>query len=187
MVYKFILLSDEVDNFLREIEIDSSASFLDFHNIISESLGYDNKQLASFFLCNDDWEKEQEITLMEMDSSSDVDSYIMEETSLESMVEDEGQRLVYVFDYLTERMLFIELREIFPSKSLDKPVCTKSKGKAPAQVIDFDDFSSPKAGKGGKEFSTDEDFYGDEDFDMDELDEEGFGDLNIDDMDDSIL
>ena len=34
MVYRFTIISDEVDNFLREIQIDPDATFLDFHNAI---------------------------------------------------------------------------------------------------------------------------------------------------------
>ena len=48
MVYKFLILSDEVDNFQREIEIDSEATFLQFHEAIQESAGYDKKQITSF-------------------------------------------------------------------------------------------------------------------------------------------
>ena len=41
MVYRFLLLSDEVDNFKREIQISSQATFLDFHKEILKSTGYD--------------------------------------------------------------------------------------------------------------------------------------------------
>ena len=40
MIYKFRLLSDEVDNFRRDIEIDSEATFLELHNAILESVKY---------------------------------------------------------------------------------------------------------------------------------------------------
>ena len=58
MVYKFRILSDEVDAFVREIAIDSEATFLDLHKAILESVDYTPDQMSSFFLCNDDWEKE---------------------------------------------------------------------------------------------------------------------------------
>ena len=63
MVYRFTIISDEVDNFRREIQIDSDATFLDFHNAILKSVGYPNDQMTSFFICDDNWEKETEITL----------------------------------------------------------------------------------------------------------------------------
>lgn len=89
MVYRFTLISDEVDDFIREIKIDSEATFHDFHEAILKAAGYKNDQLTSFFICDDDWEKEQEITLEDMGTSSDEDSYIMKETKLSDLLEDE--------------------------------------------------------------------------------------------------
>ena len=40
MVFRFLILSDEVDDFKREIKIDAEATFLDLHDAILESVGY---------------------------------------------------------------------------------------------------------------------------------------------------
>jgi hypothetical protein len=40
MLFKFVILSDEVDGFLREITIDSEATFFDLHSILLDSVGY---------------------------------------------------------------------------------------------------------------------------------------------------
>ena len=50
MVYNFRIVSDEVDNFKREIKIDADATFLDLKNAICESVDYDKNQLSSFFI-----------------------------------------------------------------------------------------------------------------------------------------
>ena len=105
MVYKFRIISDEVDDFLREIQIDSEASFYDLHEAILKSTGYKDDQMTSFFICDDDWEKETEITLEDMGSgSSEEDTYIMRETPLSELLEDEKQKMIYVFDPLAERV-----------------------------------------------------------------------------------
>lgn len=57
MVYKFRIISDEVDDFLREIKIDSEASFYDLHEAILKCTNYKDDQMTSFFICDDDWEK----------------------------------------------------------------------------------------------------------------------------------
>ena len=165
MIYRFTLISDEVDDFVREIQIDPEATFYDFHEAIVKSVGYTNDQMTSFFICDDDWSKNTEITLVEMDTTSEVDNYIMEDTRLEELLEDEHQKLLFVFDYMTERAFFMELREIVPGKDLDAPICSKSVGTPPAQIVSFDEFEA-------KNGSTDvgEDFYGDSEYDMDELD-----------------
>ena len=43
MIYRFILISDEVDDFMREIQIDADATFLDFHKAIQETCGYKDR------------------------------------------------------------------------------------------------------------------------------------------------
>ena len=39
MIFKFILVSDEEDEFRREIEIESDSTFLELHKAILESVG----------------------------------------------------------------------------------------------------------------------------------------------------
>lgn len=172
MVYKFKLVSDEVNNFSREIEIDSTSTFLQLRNVILDSVGYTRDELDSFFLCEDDWTKHEEITLEDMGSSSDQDIWLMDETPLNELVEDEGQKLMFVFDYITERAFFLELKEIIPGRDLKEPICTVSKGKAPSQMVDLGEFEEKidKAANALKE-DLDMDFYGDSDFNEDELPE----------------
>ena len=138
MIYRFTIISDEVDDFIREIQIDPEATFYDFHEAILKSAGYANDQMTSFFICDDDWEKEKEITLEEMDDNPEMDSWVMKETQLSELVEDEKQKLLYVFDYMTERCFFIELSEIITGKEMKGAKCTKKAGEAPKQTVDFD-------------------------------------------------
>lgn len=170
MIYRFTIISDEVDDFVREIQIDPDATFYDFHQAILKCVGYTDDQMTSFFICDEDWEKEKEVTLEEMDDNPEIDSWVMDETPISELVEDEKQKLLYVFDYLTERCFFIELSEIITGKSIDKAVCTKKSGEAPQQIIDFEEFDAKAAGS----LDLGEDFYGDQDFDMDEFDKDGF-------------
>ena len=173
MIFKFLILSDEVDNFKREIKIDADATFLDLYDAIVKCTGFSNKEMASFFLCDDKWRKKQEITLVEMDTYSDEDSYIMEECILSDYLEDEKQKLMFVFDYFNERALFIELSELIPGKSLKTPVCTLSVGKAPEQIANIEDLKADSVS-----LDMGETFYGDESFELDELDREGFEGLD---------
>ena len=173
MVFRFLLLSDEVDDFKREIQIDADATFFDLHKAIIKSVGYKEGEMTSFFLCDDNWEKEKEITLVEMDTSSEEDSYTMEASTLNDFLEDERQKLMYVFDYLTERAFFMELREIITGKDLDEAVCTQSVGEAPVQFVDFDTVSSSS-----DSHDLGENFYGAESYDEAELDAEGFDGLD---------
>lgn len=173
MIFRFLILSDETEDFKREIQIDGDASFLDLHKAIIESVNYKDAEMTSFFICSDSWEKEREITLVEMDTTSEEDSYTMENSILNDFLEDERQKLMYVFDYLSERALFMELREIITGKNLDSAKCTKSIGIAPPQFVDFDEAIISTS-----TLDTGEVFYGSDSYNIEELDLEGFEDIN---------
>lgn len=93
--------------------------------------------------------------------------------NLNDFLEDEKQKLLFEFDYLNERSLFIELAEIIPGKNLKKPLCSISEGEAPMQTITPDDEKPEKAGE-----DLGESFFGDESFDIEELDKEGYEGLD---------
>lgn len=183
MIFNFRIVSDEVDNFKREIKIDADATFLDLKNAICDSVGYDKNQMCSFFLCDRNWEKEKEITFEDMGSDSDEDVWLMEDTILSDYIEDEGQKMLFVFDYMTDRAFFIEMKELITGKNLKDPVCTLSLGHAPAQTVDLDEFNAKIDAKAAATVASiddlDEDFYGEDDFNPDEFDEEGFDELTF--------
>ena len=182
MIFNFRIVSDEEDHFKREIQIDASATFLDLKKAICDSVGYDKNQMSSFFLCDRNWEKEKEITYEDMDTEPDQEVWLMDESVLGDFIDDEGQKLLYVFDYFTERAFFIEMTNIITGKSLLEPVCSLSIGQAPPEFIDLKDFDAKVDAKAAAaaEPDLDEDFYGQEGFTEDEFDAQGFDEMTFD-------
>jgi hypothetical protein len=132
MVYKFVLLSDEDESFVREFEFLDSHTLLDFHHTIQEELEFDKSQMASFFLATDNWEKEEEFTLFDMGTGSST----MEVAILDDIIFRKNQKLLYVFDFFNERALFVEYTgEAKEVDGREYPLCTNSKGLPPKQVI----------------------------------------------------
>jgi len=181
MIFKFRLVSDERNNFKREIEIDADATFLDLKNAICESVGYDKNEMCSFFLCDDAWEKEREITLEDMGTESDQDAYIMEECILSDYIDDEGKKLLFVFDYLTDRAFFLEMNEMITGRNLKDPVCSLSLGQAPAQHIDLNRFVDDLDKSTAKTTTLDD--FDDEieevGYNPDEYDPDGFSEMDL--------
>ena len=180
MVYKFKLVSDEVSNFSREIEIDANSSFFQLRNAILDSVNYTKDDMDSFFLCDEEWQRQEEITLEDMGSSSDQDIWIMDDTPLNELIEEEGQKLVFVFDYLTERSFFMEMKEAVPGRNLSDPICTVKRGNPPVQRVDMDEFER-QIDQNVKKQVEDldiEDLYGDTEYNDDELGS-GFEDLSL--------
>ena len=180
MIFNFRLVSAAVDNFKREIRIDSTATFLDLKKAICESVGYDKDQLSSFFICDNNWEKEKEITFEDMGSDPDQDVWLMDEATLDEFIEDEGQKLLYVFDYMTERMFFMEMTEMIMGRNLKDPVCSLSLGTPPPEAIDLDEFDAKIDAKNTAAADLDEDFYGEDSYNDDEFDAEGFDEMTFD-------
>ena len=132
MVYKFVVLSDEDEAFMREFEFLDSQTLLDFHNLIQEELEFDKSQMASFFMAADNWEKEEEFTLFDMGTGSST----MEDAVLEDIIFHKNQKLMYVFDFFNDRSLFIEYTgEADEINGREYPVCSNSSGLPPKQVV----------------------------------------------------
>jgi len=132
MVYKFVVLSDEDDAFVREFEFLDNQTLMEFHNILQEELEFDKSQMASFFLASDNWEKEEEFTLFDMGSGSST----MDDAILEDIIFRKNQKLLYIFDFFNERGLFIEYTgEVDEIDGREYPVCTNSKGIPPKQIV----------------------------------------------------
>lgn len=171
MVYHFVILSDEVDDFRREIEIDAEATFLDLHNTIIKSCNYKNDEMTSFFICESDWTKTTEITMVDMNEDPTRESGpIMEKTHLDDMIHEEKQKVLYCFDMMCDRYLYMQLKSIEVKAHKMKPEVTLSKGTAPKQSGDLGDiFSDIENG-----------MYGEDDYDPDEIDLDGY--QNLDDI-----
>jgi len=151
--YRFRLLYEEQDDFLRDIEIKPGQTFKDFHDIILESVELEGNELASFFICDPRWNKQLEITLIDMgikepDTESDDDDddrkpvnvpipvKIMQDVKIREVIDDPHQRILFEYNFLNPRVFFIELTKIVdadPKK--DYPYCVKKEGTLTPSVV----------------------------------------------------
>lgn len=146
MVFKFRLLSDEVEDFQMDIEVPYDMDLLKLHNFIRKQLGYNPCEMASFFMSDVEWEKFREFTLIDMgfegDYDEDDDDEIappmpMEKVTVANVIRNRFDRLIYVFDMFTERQLYMQLLESQAAQSgVDYPRMVELKGKAPKQFSD---------------------------------------------------
>lgn len=153
MLFQFLILSGESEDFVREILIDAKSTFLHFHTAIQESVGYDQGQLASFFLSDADWGKGQEITLMLMDEQQEA--FLMNEQSLENQIRAAKDRLIYIFDFFGNRGFFVELVKVLPERDLETPILLRTQGEAPDQIF-MDTFEDDDLLGTEEEFPEDE-------------------------------
>lgn len=141
-VYKFKIVVEDNEDIYREIEILSSQTFEDFHSIIQDAFKFDRKHSASFFVSDDYWRKDQEVTLKKEDLELDADEIklgvspkkLMSATKIAKYIDSPRQRFVYVFDPAVKWTFCIELMKILPDNPKGSfPAIVKSIGNPPKQ------------------------------------------------------
>jgi hypothetical protein len=175
MIYKFRIISSENEDFIREIAINSHSTFYDLHMFLVDDLNYDSSQMTSFFLTDQNWHKETEVTLIDMTDGVDPDIKVMDKINLGLIITEKKQRLLYVFDQFAERSLFLELFEIREGE-IPHPKCTRREGIPPVQLdvsamesgdiedLDLDEFTGEEDLKDFSENLEDLNIYDQEDW-----------------------
>jgi len=133
MIYKFRIISSENEDFIREVAINSHSTFHDLHMFLVDELNYDSSQMTSFFLTDQNWHKETEVTLIDMTDGMDPEIKVMDKTNLGELLTEKKQRLLYVFDQFAERSLFLELFE-FRDGEITHSKCIRREGTPPVQL-----------------------------------------------------
>ncbi|HLN53079.1 MAG TPA: hypothetical protein VK212_05180 [Lentimicrobium sp.] len=145
-LYRFRLLAEEQEDFLRDYDILASQTFLEFHDLIKETVELKGNELASFFVCDRNWRKKKEITLLDMQAEEDqapvdeddeekpklnrLPTFEMAKMKIKEVIDDPHQRLLFEYDFLNPKTFYIELMKIIDADKNEKyPKCVKSVGK----------------------------------------------------------
>lgn len=172
MVYKFRVILDAEEDVFRDIAILSTDSLEDLHNAIVNAFGFDGLEIASFYTCDDEWIQEDEIPLFD---TGEDDKTSMAGHTLESLLDLDRTKIIYVYDFLNMWTFFVELAAIEePESGASYPELLFSHGEMPADAPE-------------KEFGSDDDMFGDDfddDYDEEDLDmfddDHNFEDLGFD-------
>jgi hypothetical protein len=133
---------EENEDVYRDIDIKSAQTFEQFHTAIQEAYKFDAKHSASFFVSDDYWRKNQEITLKKEDLPLDEEEIrknvdpkkLMSDTKIAKYIEQPHQRFVYIFDTEAQWSFLIEMLKITEDNpKLNYPVCSRTVGTAPKQ------------------------------------------------------
>ncbi|MDP4290242.1 MAG: hypothetical protein Q8908_04100 [Bacteroidota bacterium] len=145
--YKFRMIVEDQDDFVRDYEIRSNQTFMDLYNIIRQTVTLRGNELASFFICDSKWRKKKEITILDMQDETMADTinddddedhlkpikklptFVMENSKLKDFIEDPAQRILLEYDFLNPTDFYIELFKIFDAKEdAEYPRCVKKEG-----------------------------------------------------------
>jgi len=162
MIFKFRMLSDENDHFVRDLEVPYDLTLREFHDFLVRMLGYE-QCMTSFFTADDRWRRLQEYTLLDM---GDPDTACMEDVTLGQLFHRNRERLIYLFDPFNDRALYLELTEAKkPEAGMEYPRVMFEHAPAPDQ---YDPLRNEDEGSIFDQMMDDFGSFGGEDGDDDE-------------------
>ena len=162
---------------VAELQIESDATFADLHKLIRTTCGWGQHKPSTFYVCDGRWRRERTIP----ESGYEYDT--MDEVELGDILEDEGQRMQYVFDPDEGRGLLLEVTHISYGKHIREPLCRRFHGAAPELIVEKaptgdvsreDLLAQLNAAALAEEDEDDIEPTDDELFDIEEIDLEGF-------------
>ena len=151
LVYRFKVISEEFEDFSREICIQPAQTFLEFHNCLMETAELLPCEQASFFLTDKKYKKNKEIGLNPVERQvkrydEEMDEMVMvkftprlmKESKVKDFIEDPHQRLIYEYHGKEYFIFLLELVKIMQSDGEGiYPKCVKRVGEIPKKKETF--------------------------------------------------
>jgi hypothetical protein len=149
IIYRFRLTSEDHEDFLREIEIQPTQTFLDFHQVILKCANLENCENTLFYTTDNKFKKEKEFSFKYQKKQvrkydDDLDQvvtetyvpHLMKESVLKNFIDDPHQRLIYEFTGKDFYVFYIELFKIIKTDECPPmPRCVNRKGELPKKPV----------------------------------------------------
>ena len=107
--YTFRVVIDTEEDIFRDIVILGNQNFEELHHSIIAAFGFEGDQMASFYMSNEEWDKGEEIGLMDMSFDDNNGPASMKKTLVDDKVNMSHQKILYVYDFLKMWIFYIEL------------------------------------------------------------------------------
>jgi len=171
MIYKVRVIADIEEDVARDIAIRSNANLEDLHNVITNAFGFDGTEMASFYKADNEWNQGEEIPLYNISDEINSDVKSMNDFSISDLMNEQNDKLIYVYDFFLMWTFLIELIEITSyNNEQDLPKVLYSLGNLPSKA--------PEKQFEGKKIEDGFDLYNDDDID-DNLSEDYQDDIDL--------
>ena len=103
------IVADTQEDIFADLRIHKENNFLTIHDFLVENFHLDKLEMSSFFYSNDDWDKGEEITLMNMNIGDDQTVKFMESITINEVLKGKKFKFLYVNDFLNMNIFYIEI------------------------------------------------------------------------------
>lgn len=131
-IYRFRISFEDYDDVTRDIDILSKQTFLDLHQALHASTGYNAEVSSSFYVSNDQWKKGEEIAYLPSDRKINSGVRLMENAKLNKFIDDPHQKFYYIYNFDRPFDFHVQLIKILKEEEGKVyPALFKSVGLAP--------------------------------------------------------
>jgi hypothetical protein len=103
------IVADTQEDIFADLRIHKENNFLTIHDFLIENFHLDKSEMSSFFYSNHDWDKGEEITLMNMNIGDDQTIKFMESITINEVFEEKKLKFLYVNDFLNMNIFYVEI------------------------------------------------------------------------------
>ncbi len=156
--YKFKVFFDEVEDFVRDVEILATDNFESLHRLLYECIGLKGNEFAAFSICDPKWNKQKEITLLDTSDEEDggyeepayddedqystksrLPKFVMCDAILKDFISDPHQHIMYEYDFMNPKIFYLELQKVAQTDDATGfPRCTYKAMELPVQLTAAD-------------------------------------------------
>ena len=98
--FRVLLDSNQKEEVFCDILLSIDDNFESFFNTIIKAYDFKGDQMASFYASNEEWDKGEEVSLMDVSFGEEGQQRTMSNTSIQSMVEAPDQKFILVYDFM---------------------------------------------------------------------------------------
>jgi hypothetical protein len=134
-IFRFKCTIEEYDHLYRLIEVKSGCTFQKLRDIVLQAFNFDNHLECSFFMSDDIWRMEEEISSGELTMRGKKSEAQIDTAKLSRFINDPHQKIIMIYDYKQQWTFHLEMVNISPSpkEGVEYPLIYKSVGIAPKQ------------------------------------------------------
>ena len=103
------IVADTQEDIFADLRIHKENNFLTIHDFLVENFRLNKLEMSSFFYSNDDWDKGEEITLMNMNIGDDQTVKFMESITINEVFKEKKFKFLYVNDFLNMNIFYVEI------------------------------------------------------------------------------
>ena len=103
------IVADTQEDIFADLIIHKENNFLTIHDFLVENFHLDKLEMSSFFYSSDDWDKGEEITLMNMNIGDDQTVKFMESITINEVFKEKKFKFLYVNDFLNMNIFYVEI------------------------------------------------------------------------------